>query len=184
MNYYSDSTYPLTDDDTSTDTETIYDTDEEEIDELYDQDEEYIQQDKITNNYYIGICKQFQDYYLLVNTISPRLFYKTPYALALKYLKEYSIIYIHQPQIEIMKLIILNDGTYSVIKKTYWLRIIQKHWKKVLRMRNDIYNKRMMIFSQYSFQLTGRYPFGLNVLPGLVGMLREYNHSTPNKFCQ
>jgi hypothetical protein len=164
--------------DTETDTETDYETDEEVIDELYDQDEGFMNQDKITNSYYIGICKKNYDYYLLVNTLSPRLFYKTPYHLALKYLREYSIIYIHEPQIEIMKLNILQDGTYSVIKNTFWLRLVQRHWKKVLRMRNDIYNKRMGILEQYSFQIRGRYTYGLNVLPGLVGMLKEYNNKS------
>ena len=161
-----------------TDTETDYETDEEVIDELYQEDEEFVNEEKITNNYYIGICKKYYDYYLLVNTVSPTLSYKTPYHLALTYLREYSIIYIHQPEIEIMKLNILTDGTYSVIKKTYWLRLIQRHWKKVIRLRNDIYNKRMLISSQYSFQIRARYPHGLNVLPGLVGMLMEYNTKT------
>lgn len=158
-----------------TDTETDYETDEEVIDELYYHDEEFMNQEKITNSYYIGICKKNYDYYLLVNTLSPRLLYKTPYYLAVKYLREYSIIYIHEPQIEIMKLYILPDETYSVIKKTFWLRLVQRHWKKVLRMRNDIYKKRAGILEQYSLQIRRRYTYGLNVLPGLVGMLATYN---------
>jgi hypothetical protein len=180
MNYYSDNTYSLSDgdNDTETDTESMYESDEELIDDLYEQDEIFANEERITNNYYIGICKKYYDYYLLVNTISPRLFYKTPYELSLKYLREYSIIYIHHPQIEIMKLNILQDGTYSVIKKTYWLRLIQRHWKKIMKMKKDIYNKRMSVTSQYSFQIRGRYPYGLNTIPGLVGMLRDYNTKT------
>jgi hypothetical protein len=175
MSYNSDSTYPISDSDTETDTETLYESDEELIDDLYEQDETFANEEKITNNYYIGICKRYCEYYLLVNTISPRLFYKTPYELSLKYLREFSIIYIHDPQIEIMKLNILQDGTYSVIKQTYWLRLVQRHWKKIMAMKNDIYNKRMSIISQYSFQIRGRYPDGLNTMPGLIGMLRHYN---------
>jgi hypothetical protein len=181
MDYHSDDTYPLSDaytSDTETDTESIYESDEEIIDEMYEEDEVYLNQEKFTNNYYIGICKKYCDYYLLVNTISPRLFYKTPYNLCLTYLRDYSIIYIHAPQIEIMKLYILQDETYSVVKKTFWLRLVQRHWKKVMRLRNDIYNKRMLIYSQYTFQIRGKYPYGLNVLPGLVGMLRQYNKKT------
>lgn len=180
MNYNSDDTYPLSEDEsnTETDTESIYETDEEVIDDLYEQDEVFANEEKLTNTYYIGICKKYYDYYLLVNTISPTLFYKTPYELSLKYLREYSIIYIHQPQIEIMKLYILNDGTYTVTKKTYWLRLIQRHWKKIMKMKNDVYNKRMSVTAQYSFQIRGRYPYGLNTMPGLVGMLRDYNKKT------
>lgn len=180
MNYYFDNAYPLSDgdNDTETDTESMYESDEELIDDLYEEDEIFANEERITNNYYIGICKKYYDYYLLVNTISPRLFYKTPYELSLKYLREYSIIYIHDPQIEIMKLNILQDGTYSVIKQTYWLRLIQRHWKKIMKMKNDIYNKRMSVISQYSFQIRGRYPYGLNTMPGLVGMLRDYNTKT------
>ena len=187
MNYDSDSSYLLPDYGSSdeTDTESIYEseTDDEIIDELYEQDEVFANEDRITNTNYIGICKKYYDYYLLVNTISPNLFYKTPYELSLKYLREYSIIYIHQPQIEIMKLNILQDGTYSVIKKTYWLRLVQRHWKKIMKMKNEIYKKRGTILEQYTFSIRGRYNYGLNVLPGLVGMLRTYNtKSTTNKF--
>jgi hypothetical protein len=67
-----------------------------------------------------------------------------------------------------MKLNILQDGTYSVIKKTYWLRLVQRHWKKIMKMKKDIYNKRMSVISQYSLQIRGRYPYGLNTMPGFT----------------
>jgi hypothetical protein len=52
----------------------------EQLDDLYDEDEQHIESDKIPNKYYIGICKRsnhYKDQYLLLNSISPKLFYKT-----------------------------------------------------------------------------------------------------------
>ena len=149
----------------------------EELDNLYDEDETHIEADKIPNKYYIGICKRsrhYKDQYLLLNTISPKLFYKTNYDTIIAYLKEYSIIYIAEPKLEIMKFSPINDDIYSVVIKTHWIRLIQRHWKKTISTRKYIYNMRCTIHSLRYFETNGRYPCGLNSLPTLSCMLREY----------
>uniref|UniRef100_A0A6C0LT29 Uncharacterized protein n=1 Tax=viral metagenome TaxID=1070528 RepID=A0A6C0LT29_9ZZZZ len=173
--------------DSLSDSISSYDELEEELDELYDNDSEFIEQEKTNHNYYIGICKPSRayDYYLLVNAVSPKLFYKTQYDLLIRYLQEYSVIYMSDPRIEIMKLYILQDETYTVSIKTYWIRLIQRHWKKIISTRKLIYKMRGAIRSLYYFELHGRYPDGLNTLPTLYGMLGCYsNHSTFDKFGQ
>ena len=151
--------------------------DYELLDNLYDEDERHVEADKIPNKYYIGICKRsnhYKDQYLLLNSISPKLFYKTNYNTIIAYLKEYSIIYIAEPKLEIMKFTPISEDVYSVIIKTHWIRLIQRHWKKILSTRKHIYKMRGTINSQRYFEINGRYPFGLNAMPMLYGMLREY----------
>ena len=149
----------------------------EELDNLYEEDESHIEADKIPNKYYIGICKRsnhYKDQYLLLNSISPKLFYKTNYTTMISYLKEYSIIYVAEPTLEIMKFAPINQDVYSVIIKTHWIRLIQRHWKKIVSMRENMYKMRGTINSQRHFEIHGRYPVGLNAIPILYGMLHEY----------
>ena len=148
-----------------------------QLDDLYDEDEQHIEADKIPNKYYIGICKRsnhYKDQYLLLNTISPKLFHKTNYETVIAYLQEYSIIYVSSPKLEIMKFAPINQDVYSVVIKTYWIRLVQRHWKKILSIRENIYKRRGSINSQRHFEFYGRYPYGLNAIPRLYGMLHEY----------
>jgi len=169
--YYSNEDEILNANDTSsTDSET------DEIDELLIEDRQYVEKDKNNHEYYLGICKLIipDNYYLLLNTLSSKLFFKHDYNLIIDYLVEYSIIAVYNPNIEIMKLQILNDDTYMVIKKTYWIRIIQRHWKNVMKERSNIYKMRYTIPSLKYFESHGRYPSGLNSMPVLYGMLSKY----------
>lgn len=173
--------------DTLSDSLSSYDDFDEELDDLYDNDSDFIEREKTNHNYYIGICKRSRayDYYLLVNAVSPKLFYKTQYELLVRYLQEYSVIYMSDPRIEIMKLYILADGTYTVSVKTHWIRLIQRRWKKILAARKQLYKLRGTIRSLYYFELHGRYPDGLNTLPTLEGMMGSYSkNSTFDKFGQ
>lgn len=173
--------------DTLSDSISSYDDIDEELDDLYDNDTDFIEREKNNHHYYIGICKRSRayDYYLLVNAVSPKLFYNTRYDLLVRYLQEYSVIYMSDPRIEIMKLYILPDGTYTVSIKTHWIRLIQRHWKKILSTRKRLWQLRGTIKSFFYFQFAGRYPDGLNALPTLYGMLGCYSkHSTFDKFGQ
>jgi hypothetical protein len=83
--------------------------------------------------------------------------------------------------IEILKIecITIVDGTFSytianVIVKTFWIKIIQRKWK-------SIYKKRMMAIQSRGtphairyYQIHGKYPYGLNQLPGLYGMMADF----------
>lgn len=163
-----------------------YDSDNEYFENEYDSDylyEEYYSETvdipKQQNHYYIGICKLIrpEHYFLLLNTISSKIFFKHPFQSILTYLSEFSIIYVNQPCLDIMQLQILPDDTYTIIKKTYWLRLIQRHWKNVLLQRQNIYKQRCRISSLQYSQLHGRYPHGLNAMPGFVGMLSCYHYA-------
>ena len=83
-------------------------------------------------------------------------------------------MYISDPQIQIIKLkyeYINDELYYTSVNKTYYLRIIQRFWKKRLLEREDIYRKRVNIGAMKYRELNGRWPSGLNNVPGINGLL-------------
>jgi len=155
-----------------------YSDDEEDddiIDEIYSREHIFLDSEKQNGKYYIGLAKHMKSrQILLLNTISTKTFYKYSYIHVLKYLYYYSLVRLYQPNVEIMKLYILNDGTYSVVLKTHWIRLIQRHWRKALQIRKQIMKKQMNLRSLYHREIYGRFPNGFNKLPMLTGLMSQY----------
>ena len=156
-----------------------YSDDEEDeytIDEIYTDEQLFLDSEKQDGQYYIGLhkCTNYNKMLLMINSISIRSFYKYSYIHALKYLYYYSLTRLYQPRVEIMKLYILNDGTYSVVLKTHWIRLIQRHWRKALLMRKQIMKKQMHLSSLYHREIYGRFPNGMNRIPMLSGLMSRY----------
>lgn len=155
-----------------------YSDDEEDddiIDEIYSREHIFLDSEKQNGKYYIGLAKNMKSrQILLLNTISTKTFYKYSYIHVLKYLYYYSLVRLYQPNVEIMKLYILNDGTYSVVLKSHWIRLIQRHWRKALQLRKQIMKKQMHLSSLYHREIYGRFPNGLNKLPMLTGLMSQY----------
>ena len=151
--------------------------DEIALERIFDEDEDHLDSEKIDGHYYVGLCKYMHrpKLYLMLNSVSPRAFFRYHYYHVLKYLYYYSSVRLFQPKIEIMKLIVLEDQTYSVILKTHWIRLIQRHWRSVLKKRKQIIRGRMKPASLLWREVTGRFPHGLNVFPGLIGLMRHYS---------
>jgi hypothetical protein len=155
-----------------------YSDDEEDeytIDEIYRDEQNFLDSEKQHEKYYIGLYKntKYQNN-LLLNAISAKSFYKYSFIHVLKYLYYYSLVRLYQPNVEIMKLYILNDGTYSVVLKTHWIRLIQKHWRKALQMRKQIMKKQMHVRSLHYREIHGKFPYGLNNMPVLTGLMNQY----------
>jgi hypothetical protein len=110
----------------------------DEIDEIHHMDYQHLYSEKQNGKYYIGLCAEIlqNDYlhlptesiYLMVNSISPSTYYKWPHNSCLRYLYYYGMTAMHKPEIHILQLHIMDDGTYSVVIKTFWLKIIQRKW--------------------------------------------------------
>ena len=49
--------------------------------------------------------------------------------------------------------------------KTFWIKLIQRRWKKIYKQRQDILKQRMLIKSIREKQLTGNWPKGLRMWP-------------------
>lgn len=74
---------------------------------------------------------------------------------------------------EIGEYIILPTQEAIAILKTFWLRIIQRKWKKVFKEREEIIISRRYVYSLYVREVTGKWPQICAYLPGLRGMLYE-----------
>jgi hypothetical protein len=156
------------------------DSEHEEQNEIFEEDEEFLDSEKVSSQYYIGICKLIRPdmNYVLLSCVSNRVFLKHSYKSVVNHLELSSIVSVYRPSLDIMKLEILADGTYSVVKKTHWLRVIQRAWRNVLKKRNSIRRLRGGIMSLRYFEIHGRHAPGLRNLPSLYGMLRQITYQT------
>jgi hypothetical protein len=163
------------------------DSDSDDEENICEDEELYEDQQKINGQYYVGIYANYSyrennpNELLLANTISIPSFYKYPKKSTINYLINYSIFGTVCPTIEIMKLDIVNDGThdvYSVILKTYWLRMVQRHWKAICRCRKYIMKERKKIQHRHMFEVSGKYPYPLNAMPSIRGMMAKYAKPT------
>ena len=85
-------------------------------------------------------------------------------------------------KLEIGEYIILPTQEAIAILKTFWLRIIQKKWKKVYQEQKNIIKKRCNLLNlstkEVSINLTNLY----KNLPGLKGMLSELKNNSKYTF--
>jgi hypothetical protein len=119
-----------------------YDTDVDEsvTDEIFEMDEDFMDADKLDLAYYIGLPGYLpsQNQLLLMNSISPNAFFKHDHATVLKYLVEYSTSRIHKPKVHILQVHVDERQAYNVTIKTFWLKLVQRAWKRVFRERQQI----------------------------------------------
>jgi hypothetical protein len=78
-------------------------------------------------------------------------------------------------QPEIGEYILLPTQEAVAILKTFWLRIIQKKWKKIYKIRQNVITLRKSPASLFAREVTGKWPANCYMLPGLKGMLNELN---------
>ena len=160
----------MNDDDTYTNTE---DLDIE--DQIFYADEEFMDAPRVHEGYYLGNAANFSGKeYTLDIVISPTTFFRFRYYDILNYLNQYSIFDRRQVSpVDILKLYIIENH-YTVIIKTYWLRLIQRHWKQVFRQRKRVIQQRKSLTNLRYRELNGRHLVGVNYIPGLYGMLSIY----------
>jgi hypothetical protein len=149
-----------------------------EYDEIYQDDSHHVYSEKEHEHYYIGLTKRThsggRDVLLMVNSVSPFVFFQYEFERIRKYLAEYSIVRVENAKVHIMKLCILEDGTYSVLLKTHWLRLVQRHWKKVYAERKKVFRGRRNLANLKHREIYGRWPNGLNRFPSLHGLMMQY----------
>lgn len=173
---------------TTSDSSTAYDSNSDDINSNYDDEiedmiediyfheEQFLDSEKQDNHYYIGINKVSRDnnYILYANSITIPSFFRYNIKHVGLYLQEYSIFRCNS-NIDIMKLFILDDHTYTVVLKTHWLRIIQRHWKNIYSQRTLTIKKRKQLQARMYFEKHGRYPDNSYIIPTIHGMLVSYN---------
>ena len=147
-------------------------------DEVEEFEEEYI--DCINNHYYIGsysLMKDMEDNTILLFGIKVNL--PTFYAFSNYELSTYiyycsGFQYSTKPTIEIMQIQIDESGLYTAVLKTFWIKIIQRTWKKRMAEKKQYLShlKKNILSILNTVQLTAK---RLPKPPGLYGLLSHFN---------
>lgn len=133
-------------------------------------DDDYIE--KVDGNYYLGSYSLADDILLLDTTISMHDFTTKRYSEIMIYFYTYRMVRTRCiPVIDILQLVICNN-VYTVILKTFWIRIIQRIWKRVYALRKKVIKLRKSLPCLTHFSFTGKYLVNATYLPGLYGMLQ------------
>ena len=74
---------------------------------------------------------------------------------------------------EIGQYIILPTLEAVAVLKTFWIRIVQRKWKKVFKQQQHIIKERCKIHSLQFRQTTGHWPTHCKTFPTLKGMLHN-----------
>jgi len=145
------------------------------FEEIFEKDEDFMDSDKVDQQLYIGFCEPLKNPNILLMevVVSPNSFLEYSGDQIYSYLKHFVDPFKQfNGKLEIMKLdIIPSNGYYSVTLKTHWIRLIQRNWKRIFKRRQTLLRYRTFPPVQRVFELTGKYPGGLNILPSLQGML-------------
>jgi len=166
--------------DSDSDNESLYVSheDDDQLDQIYKHDYSFLKY-KQNKKYYIGLVALIDSVYLLANSVTPKSLFKYSHHDVVAYLHTYSILYVERPKIDIFQLHI-TDNYYTVVIKTHWIRLIQRHWKKVYKTRTDTLKKRALSCNHYPQSIFNKY--SNEELPGLHGMLSHYALLNVNKY--
>ena len=153
-----------------------YSIDTEECDAILREDYDHSFSDKEDKHYYIGSCWLHlapKPAWTLANSISPAVFFRHSITDVMHYLWLFSLFRLDRPHIDILQLHITPQGQYTVLIKTFWLRLVQRRWRQIYRERQDILRKRRSILALRYREVRGKYPQGMNALPNIIDMFRS-----------
>ena len=146
-----------------------------DIDEVEDFESQYryFDDDYYCNNTYcIGLYAYDYEKLLLASTITKNTFMQFKLEKLLNFLNNWSLnLNTSFDKLEIMKLCIENQNTINetlyVTIKTFWIRLIQRNWKRILKQRKELFTSIKIHDYLYKRQI------GCNVpkIPSLFGML-------------
>jgi hypothetical protein len=155
----------------------------ETIDQIYE-DDIVNYREANTGDYYIGMahkdecdqCNSGEPIFVLASHISAKSFFSHNLYISHCYLYHYNMFICEDTehphkQIEIMKLIVLEDGTFSVLLKTVWLRLVQRRWKKIMQNRKDQLRKKCSLRALNTREMIGKFPLELRREMGIMGMM-------------
>jgi hypothetical protein len=74
---------------------------------------------------------------------------------------------------EIIQKCVLTGEEYVAIKKTFWLRLIQRTWKRIYSEQQQVWNKRKQYSSIKFREINGRWPPDCFYYPTISGMLYQ-----------
>lgn len=157
------------------------DTDNEDVyDYIHQADYEQFYMEKEDGGHYLGLVHSTDQCIMMSNTVSAQVFFLNPYSTIVRYLYLYGLVRIHEPRIDIMQLHISAQDVYSVVLKTHWIRLIQRHWRKISAIRRTVLLRRSSPAYRRHNETTGHYPDDACYMPGLHGLLSQYANNHTN----
>lgn len=72
---------------------------------------------------------------------------------------------------EIIECIYLDTGHCIAIKKTFWIKLIQRSWRNIFKKREQIIKIRSHPNSLRQREITGKWPESCRIYPSVKGML-------------
>jgi hypothetical protein len=176
-------TYSEVDTDTDNDTETNsnhsqiipidYYEDNEIIDQIFSDEIYLLESEKIIGKYYIGVCLYniIDNEYIILCVISLHTFYKYSYYYLNKYISEISFYFTNSTtKIQLMKHTEKKRTLDIVVLKTFWLKIVQRTWKRVFKERIQIIKELKSPLSLRYSEIHGHFE---KRLPSIYGMLKQ-----------
>lgn len=76
-------------------------------------------------------------------------------------------------KLEIAQTLYLSGQESVSILKTFWIRLVQRSWKRVFIEKANILKERTKLSSLHHKQVTGCWPLSCRVMPGLHGLLQK-----------
>jgi hypothetical protein len=145
--------------------------DEDRVSEIYDLECDFIDEPRSHGKYYIGYYWLDGTGFLLDTVVQPRTFFKYTYDEIISYLAEMSIFilpYRRKSKMQIMQLFLdESDGSYTVVLKTHWIRLIQRRWRNIYNERKRVLSYRKKLSTMRHSELTGKSRY----FPGLRNMM-------------
>lgn len=144
---------------------------------ICDDEELFIDEPRINNKYYIGLSGRplFHSKILLLSCVSAKTFLKYKLDDILLYLVEMSLtLWRGRPKINILQIFINERDQYVAITKTFWLKIIQRKWKKIYKERCDTLKKMKSLVYLRNREINGISTY----FPGLNGLYYYGNLNT------
>ena len=111
---------------------------------IFQQDQDHVYKDREDGSYYLGMYyyeqgQEQSSILLLANTVSAPVYLQNKHNDVVNYLVDYSMFPIDEQRVDIIQLSILPDLTYSSIVKTYWIRLIQRHWRSAIQKARQLW---------------------------------------------
>lgn len=144
-----------------------------------DDNEFYDPEENSLTKYNIVLCERYNKY---IHGESDEAEYHYLTHLKLRYfdtelIEELKIIN-PRCKIEIAECIYLPSYHCIAILKTYWLRLIQRVWKKIYNDRKNIIKLRSSIYSLRYREINGKWPDYCISYPSLKGMLSSLSRTS------
>ena len=148
------------------------DSEDDSEEEDYDSDIEFDPEEESKSRFNIVLCEPYNYHYLINCRLKKLDIYYINSIINMH--SNYNInnrIQMPRLKIEIAECIELETNERIAIIKTFWIKLIQRTWKNVLKQRNIIIKKRCNLNSLIYKEINGKWPKECNYYPGLKGML-------------